>query len=165
MFLSSLPFRMIPVLSHGICQCCLQSVYPAALPPLYRLVLNCVNCTLTRTSSHQRTQFRSAFRLPLTCLLLQPCALSYPFPKCLRQLKKPVNTDVYGSLQFAAPAAHFAPRVGLEPTTTRLTAVCSTIELSRIITGTPEAVPSKPNTEEVVFHLLRTFPLVKLSAD
>ena len=45
-----------------------------------------------------------------------------------------------------------APRVGLEPTTTRLTAVCSTIELSRIIRGTPSAVPSKPNTEEVTFH-------------
>ena len=29
-----------------------------------------------------------------------------------------------------------APRVGLEPTTPRLTAVCSTIELSRIILGT-----------------------------
>ena len=28
---------------------------------------------------------------------------------------------------------HLAPRVGLEPTTTRLTAECSTIELSRII--------------------------------
>ena len=38
--------------------------------------------------------------------------------------KKPVNTDVYG--------LPLAPRVGLEPTTTRLTAECSTIELSRI---------------------------------
>ena len=36
------------------------------------------------------------------------------------------------------------PRVGLEPTTTRLTAECSTIELSRNI---PPPAPSKPNTE------------------
>ena len=35
------------------------------------------------------------------------------------------------------------PRVGLEPTTTRLTAECSTIELSRKI----ESIPSKPNTK------------------
>ena len=39
--------------------------------------------------------------------------------------EKPVNTDVYGLFQ--------TPRVGLEPTTPRLTAACSTIELSRII--------------------------------
>ena len=32
-----------------------------------------------------------------------------------------------------APAAGRAPRVGLEPTTPRLTAECSTIELSRIV--------------------------------
>ena len=35
------------------------------------------------------------------------------------------------------------PRVGLEPTTPRLTAACSTIELSRII---QRDMPSKPNT-------------------
>ena len=39
--------------------------------------------------------------------------------------KNPANADVYRTFQ--------APRVGLEPTTPRLTAVCSTIELSRII--------------------------------
>ena len=39
--------------------------------------------------------------------------------------KKPANTDVY--------RLSSTPRVGLEPTTPRLTAVCSTIELSRII--------------------------------
>ena len=39
--------------------------------------------------------------------------------------ERPVNISVYGS--------SLAPRVGLEPTTTRLTAECSTIELSRII--------------------------------
>ena len=33
------------------------------------------------------------------------------------------------------PSASIAPRVGLEPTTTRLTAECSTIELSRIISS------------------------------
>ena len=37
------------------------------------------------------------------------------------------------SFPTAAPATDFTPRVGLEPTTTRLTAECSTIELSRII--------------------------------
>ncbi len=44
--------------------------------------------------------------------------------------KKPVNTDVYGLFQ--------TPRVGLEPTTPRLTAACSTIELSRIIGTCPQ---------------------------
>ena len=42
-----------------------------------------------------------------------------------QEYKKPVNTSVYG--------LSLTPRVGLEPTTTRLTAECSTIELSRII--------------------------------
>ena len=51
--------------------------------------------------------------------------------------QKPVNTDVYGLL--------LAPRVGLEPTTTRLTAECSTIELSRKM----GFVPSKPNTDHL----------------
>ena len=36
-------------------------------------------------------------------------------------------------LQVSALPLPQAPRVGLEPTTTRLTAECSTIELSRII--------------------------------
>ena len=39
--------------------------------------------------------------------------------------RKPTNTEVCGLFP--------TPRVGLEPTTTRLTAECSTIELSRII--------------------------------
>ena len=39
--------------------------------------------------------------------------------------KKPIGISAYGLL--------VTPRVGLEPTTTRLTAECSTIELSRII--------------------------------
>ena len=39
--------------------------------------------------------------------------------------KKPANIHVY--------RLSLTPRVGLEPTTPRLTAVCSTIELSRII--------------------------------
>ena len=34
-------------------------------------------------------------------------------------------------LLFLRSSASLAPRVGLEPTTTRLTAECSTIELSR----------------------------------
>ena len=41
--------------------------------------------------------------------------------------KKSANADVYGF--------YITPRVGLEPTTTRLTAECSTIELSRINKG------------------------------
>ena len=40
-------------------------------------------------------------------------------------IKNLANADVYKVFQ--------APRVGLEPTTPRLTAACSTIELSRII--------------------------------
>ena len=40
-------------------------------------------------------------------------------------IRKSVNITIYGLFK--------TPRVGLEPTTTRLTAECSTIELSRII--------------------------------
>ena len=55
------------------------------------------------------------------------------------------------------------PRVGLEPTTTRLTAECSTIELSRKI----ESIPSKPNTKtnllsifsSILFQHLLPIPL------
>ena len=67
-----------------------------------------------------------------------------------RKNKNLANADVYKVFQ--------TPRVGLEPTTTRLTAECSTIELSRNTnsTDTPTrpptahflpAVPSKPNTD------------------
>ena len=71
--------------------------------------------------------------------------------------KKPINTDVYRLFQ--------APRVGLEPTTTRLTAECSTIELSRIILfpSVPYlsfllSIPSKPNTAGIS-HLFSLTPL------
>ncbi len=46
--------------------------------------------------------------------------------------KKPANTNVY-RLSSVILLTLLPPRVGLEPTTTRLTAECSTIELSRII--------------------------------
>ena len=49
------------------------------------------------------------------------------FYKIFSDSKKPANADVYGLFP--------APRVGLEPTTTRLTAECSTIELSRNLWG------------------------------
>ena len=52
-------------------------------------------------------------------------------------------------LQVSAFPLPQAPRVGLEPTTTRLTAECSTIELSRII----RSVPSKPNTASLLSSL------------
>ena len=47
------------------------------------------------------------------------------------------------------------PRVGLEPTTPRLTAECSTIELSRNIRYT-FIVPSKPHTEYYIFPFFAT---------
>ena len=68
---------------------------------------------------------RFIFRLTLTCLFLQPCDLLYLFQGLTFKQRKPANADVYGLFQ--------TPRVGLEPTTPRLTAVCSTIELSRTI--------------------------------
>ena len=68
---------------------------------------------------------RFIFRLTLTCLFLQPCDLLCLFQGLTFKQRKPANADVYGLFQ--------TPRVGLEPTTPRLTAVCSTIELSRII--------------------------------
>ncbi len=47
------------------------------------------------------------------------------------------ETRRHGCLRVSwLAAADCAPRVGLEPTTPRLTAECSTIELSRIIWGT-----------------------------
>ena len=50
------------------------------------------------------------------------------------------------------------PRVGLEPTTPRLTAVCSTIELSRIILGTfPPCFTSIPlRMAHALLHLVST---------
>ncbi len=68
---------------------------------------------------------RFIFRLTLTCLFLQPCDLLCLFQGLTFKQRKTANTDVYGLSQ--------TPRVGLEPTTPRLTAACSTIELSRII--------------------------------
>ena len=53
--------------------------------------------------------------------------------------KNLANADVYKVFQ--------APRVGLEPTTPRLTAACSTIELSRIIYFLH--VPSKLHTRNL----------------
>ena len=64
------------------------------------------------------------------------------------QQKKPADIIVCGFYQ--------APRVGLEPTTTRLTAECSTIELSRIIS---RHIPSKSHTVEKDTH----FPTLLLS--
>ncbi len=54
----------------------------------------------------------------------------------------------------------YTPQVGLEPTTSRLTAARSTIELLR---NEPEDlnIPSKPNTENLFIRLF----LVKPSAD
>ena len=63
---------------------------------------------------------RFIFRLTLTCLFLQPCDLLCLFQGLTFKQRKPANADVYGLFQ--------TPRVGLEPTTPRLTAVCSTID-------------------------------------
>ena len=56
--------------------------------------------------------------------------------------KNPANTDVYRIFS--------TPRVGLEPTTLRLTAECSAIELSRII-SLKFYIPSKPHTDYNIF--------------
>ncbi len=76
------------------------------------------------------------------------------------QRKKPQTPMSAGFFQ--------TPRVGLEPTTTRLTAECSTIELSRII----RHMPSKSHTvqKDTHFsHILKTsvpeILLVKPSTD
>ena len=65
------------------------------------------------------------------------------------QQKKPADIIVCGFYQ--------APRVGLEPTTTRLTAECSTIELSRIIFHTFKTayqIPSSIYLQGQAFDLL-----------
>ena len=69
--------------------------------------------------------------------------------------QKPVNSYVYRffywTIQFQTP------RVGLEPTTPRLTAACSTIELSRTIPS--PHMPSKTHTEtEHHLHTPSFFP-------
>ena len=61
---------------------------------------------------------RFIFRLTLICLFLQPCDLLCLFQGLTFKQRKPANADVYGIFQ--------TPRVGLEPTTPRLTAACST---------------------------------------
>ena len=104
-----------------------------------------------------RSTIPVCFQLTFSCLLFTGICL---FPVIISHFldsEKPANTDVYGLC--------LTPRVGLEPTTTRLTAECSTIELSRItyyLLGTTLTsaispgtssqafqflVPSKPNTE------------------
>ncbi len=75
---SNIPTTLETLLFHGTCQCCLQTVYPAL-----RLL-----CTLSETRSHQRTPFWFIFWLPLTCLLLQPCALSSFILKRFPERKK-----------------------------------------------------------------------------
>ena len=48
------------------------------------------------------------------------------------QMKNEIHKNLQTlRLQVFHQTIHLAPRVGLEPTTPRLTAVCSTIELSR----------------------------------
>ena len=49
------------------------------------------------------------------------------------------------------------PRVGLEPTTPRLTAVCSTIELSGIIYLRFISIPSELHTESRLSYILQFF--------
>ena len=58
----------------------------------------------------------------------------------LKHNKSPANTDVYRTFQ--------APRVGLEPTTLRLTAECSAIELSRKKEENKNIHPQNPIRKE-----------------
>ncbi len=72
-----------------------------------------------------RSTIPVCFQLTFSCLLFTGICL---FPVIISHFldsEKTTNTDVCGFC--------LTPRVGLEPTTTRLTAECSTIELSRII--------------------------------
>ena len=72
------------------------------------------------------------FSINTDILLLQPCD-----PLCLFRgltfMEKSPQTLMFTDFLATALTASLTPRVGLEPTTTRLTAECSTIELSRII--------------------------------
>ena len=88
-------------------------------------------------------------------------------PLCLFRgltfIEKSPQTLMFTDFLAIALTASLPPRVGLEPTTTRLTAECSTIELSRItlpgVCCTPAflrgahrpsggSAPSKPNTDQ-----------------
>ena len=63
----------------------------------------------------------------------------------------------------ASSLRRFAPRVGLEPTTTRLTAECSTIELSRISESALH--PQNRTLNYLIFSNKPLSFLVKLSSD
>ena len=54
-----------------------------------------------------------------------------------------------GDVLTAWPRSQKAPRVGLEPTTPRLTAACSTIELSRKVTN---SIPDLPEELAAVLY-------------
>ena len=81
--------------------------------------------------------------------------------RCLNRLTKepsitlllPYSTHL--KFSYHTLSQYRTPRVGLEPTTLRLTAECSTIELSRKIYRKYVIVyiPSKPHTEHYTLHL------------
>ena len=106
-----------------------------ALPLGYRAILYCMQSILINDSDGNRTRVTAVKGRCLNRLTTEP----YLFPSTLHGknssaalLRKdlvPIRHDLFMPYRFFISA----PRVGLEPTTTRLTAECSTIELSRII--------------------------------
>ena len=99
-----------------------------ALPLGYRAILYSIQIHLFSDSDGNRTRVTAVKGRCLNRLTTEPYRFfAFPISLWVEQLR-----------------CSLAPRVGLEPTTTRLTAECSTIELSRkIFKG---FVPSKPNT-------------------
>ena len=74
--------------------------------------------------------------------------------RCLNRLTMGPGT---GRFEIARFQFILAPQVGLEPTTSRLTAVRSTIELLRNVPCRLSFVPSKPNTDFQIYTIFIHF--------
>ena len=127
---------------------------------------------------------------PITCWLQISCSANWATSAYITNILysvtptgiEPVLPPWKGDVLTAWPRSHiyflkeltcksflqvaFTPRVGLEPTTLRLTAECSTIELSRIIQLKISDIPSKPHTLYIYHSIfVNTTIQVKPSTD
>ena len=101
------------------------------------------------TWSHIMTSVRI---VPPSASLREAAAVTYA-------TERPFGSLVHRVIRFANNAT---PRVGLEPTTPRLTAACSTIELSRkiVLRYNKSIVPSKLHTNSHKLNL-RIKPIIR----
>ena len=121
---------------------CVLVLQTIALPLGYCAIFN------LNDSNGNRTRVTAVKGRCLNRLTMEPYlpAVFFSHNAGFLKMRLPLQPLLFSKEATASSAvASLTPRVGLEPTTPRLTAVCSTIELSRIIRD----IPSKPNTEEL----------------